>query len=345
MPNRNIWVFVEQRNNHILNVGLELLGKARELADQNNDRDHINNSRVAAILCGHDIEQKASSIFAAGADEIHLFKDETLANYHPGIYPGLVARLAQDYTPLVLLFGATTIGRDLAPAVAAQLNTGCSADCCDLDLDSQGNLIQTVPAFGGRIMAHIITPNHRPQLATVRPGVFKPPADQYKNTGDIKRPSFSIPEPAATKTIEILNVQWDTGGREDLVKAKTVVAGGAGIKDDQGWELIHQLAEKMGGAVAGSRPAVDAGRVSETQMIGQSGLTIRPHLYIAAGISGDIQHMIGVQESEIIVAINKDPKAPILKQADFGIVGDYREILPLLIDSLIPSSNIPSNIT
>lgn len=322
MSHNEIWVFAEQRNNRILNVALELLGKARELAD-------TSGSQVAAVFCGHNLEKETGKLFAAGADTVYLLEDEILAHYRPDIYPGLVTQLAQKHNPLVILFGATTIGRDLAPAVAARLNTGCSADCCNLELDDRGNLKQIVPAFGGRVMATIITPNHRPQLATVRPGVFKLPARRIPQ-GKIARPVFQIPEPQ----IEILDVKWQTSNRKEITAAKTIVAGGAGIKDDHGWELINQLARQLGGAVAGTRPAMDDNRISEAQMVGQSGHTVRPDLYIAAGISGDIQHMVGVQESRIIVAINKDPGAPVFKQADYGIVGDYKEILPLLLDAL-----------
>jgi len=322
LQSNDIWVFAEQRNSRILNVNFELLGKARELANKSG-------GRTSAVLCGNNLEKETTELFAAGADTVYLIEDELLIHYRPDMYPQVITQLARKYKPLVMLFGATTIGRDLAPAVAVRLNTGCSADCCNLDLDEQGNLKQIVPAFGGRVMATIITPNHRPQLATVRPGVFRNTEKRHVQ-GEIIRPAITLPEPK----IKIKNVQWQPGKRQDIKTAKTIVAGGAGIRDDNGWEMINQLAAKLGGAVAGTRPAMDEKRISEAQMVGQSGHTVRPDLYIAAGISGDIQHMVGLQESRIIVAINRDPKAPIFKLADYGIVGDYREILPLFLDAL-----------
>lgn len=322
LQGNDIWLFAEQRYGRVLNVALELTSKAREMASNRG-------SQVCAVLLGKNVEKEAGRLAAAGADIIYLVEDDMLEHYRPDLYPVLLSRLAAAGSPAVMLFGATAAGRDLAPSVAARLQTGCSADCCDLILDETGALQQVVPAFGGRVMATIVTPRHRPQVATVRPGVFK----QRKiagGRGDIIRPELEIP----AGTLKLLACGTTPGTEAQITSARKIVAGGAGIKNEAGWELLRALAGELGGAPAGTRPAVDEGFITEDRMVGQSGHTVRPDLYIAAGISGDIQHMVGVKEARLIIAINNNPAAPIFQQCDFGIVGDYREVLPALLEAL-----------
>lgn len=312
----------EQRNNQLLGVSLELLGKARDMADSCK-------GKAVALIFGHGIDNLSARLADGGAHQVLAVDDPSLLHYRPDLYPALAANLAEKYRPDIFLFGATAVGRDLAPAVAAKLGTGCSADCCDLQLEPGGLLLQIVPAFGGRVMATIITPEHRPQVATVRPGVFTVPEARYIK-GSIKKPDVDIP----SGRLHLVDAVWARGAEADLGRARVVIAGGAGVKDREGWTLLGKLAEAMGGVLGGTRPAADAGFIAEDRMIGQSGQTIRPDLYFGIGISGDIQHMVGIQDARVIVAINRDPRAPIFKQSDFGITGDYREIIPPLLENL-----------
>jgi electron transfer flavoprotein alpha subunit len=316
-----IWVFIEIRWGKIMEVSLELIGKARELASQDYE--------VAAILTGDNLEPFFCPLFEAGADKIYAIAHPALTCYRNDLYPGLVTQLAKEYQPAVILMGATVVGRDLAPAVAALLNTGCIADCCQLNFDPQGELLQIVPAFGAHAMATIITPKHRPKIATIRPGVFPKPKNASR-TGKIEYLSLSLP----SERLIFQEAIHEATSPSSLIVASIVVAGGSGIGSRGGWDMLQELAALLNGALGGTRPAVDDGWVPESQMIGQSGQIIRPDLYIAVGISGDMQHMVGVQEAKVIVAINKDKRAPIFQQADYGIVGDYKVIIPLMLNFL-----------
>lgn len=320
---KGILVFAEQFGGNISPVTYELLGKASTLAA-------VRGCEVNAALLGHNVEHCAESLIAYGARRVYIYHHPELEYYRSDLYPALLAELARQLKPEVILFGATYAGRDLAPAVAALLGTGCSADCCDLSFNQNGNLEQIVPAFGGKIMAAILTPSHRPQIATVRPGVFPLPEPDIADRGEIIRPEFTLPR----EKIRLLEITREDAAPSTLAGAHTVVAGGAGVKDRKGWEMLAELAKCLGAALGGTRPAMDQGFIPESRMIGQSGHTIRPDLYIGVGISGDIQHMVGITEAKTIVAVNKDPKAPVFKQADYGIVGDYREIVPELIKLL-----------
>jgi electron transfer flavoprotein alpha subunit len=285
------------------------------------------NYEVAAILTGDNLNPFLSPLIKAGADKIYVFAHPALTSYRSDLYPSLIAQLANKYQPAVILVGATTIGRDLAPAVAALLYTGCVADCCQLYFDAKGELLQIVPAFGIHAMATIVTPNHWPKIATVRPGVFPKPKDA-SCTGKIEYLSLSLPP----ERLIFQEAIRETISPSSLIEASVVVAGGSGIGCHEGWDMLQELAILLHGALGGTRPAADDGWIPESQMIGQSGQIIRPDLYIAVGISGDMQHMVGAQDAKVIVAINKDKRAPIFQQADYGITGDYKVVIPLMLN-------------
>lgn len=321
---RGLWVLAEQRQGQLLEVGLEILGEARKLAGRLN-------AEVSALLLGHGVAAHAAELIARGADRVYLADDPALEHYNPDAYSSVIVDLALVHRPQILLLGATSVGRDLAPTVAARLHTGLCADCTALDLDEEHRLLQIAPVLGGKELAIMLCPLRRPQMATVRPGVF---AKRHRE----ERPGEVVPVaigPAARQTRTAVRgmVTEQLPGRA-LEQAEIVVAGGAGIDGVEGWRLIRRLAEVLGAGVGGTRPPMDEGYLREDQMIGQSGVTIRPKLYICIGISGDIQHTVGFQDAGVVVAINKDPKASIFKVADYGIVGDYREVVPLLIEEL-----------
>ena len=321
---RGLWVVAEQRQGQLLEVGLEILGEARRLAGQLN-------AAVSALVLGDGVAGHAGELIGRGADRVYVADDPVLAHYNPDAYSAVIVDLVLAQRPQILLLGATNVGRDLAPTVAARLRTGLCADCTALDLDAQHRLLQIAPVLGGKELATMLCPLRRPQMATVRPGVFA------------KRPREERPGEVVPVAVGLAARQTRTAVRgvfteelpgRPLEQVEIVVAGGAGIDGAEGWQLIHQLAGVLDAGVGGTRPPMDEGHLREDQMIGQSGVTIRPKLYICIGISGDIQHTVGFQDAGIVVAINKDPKAPIFKVADYGIVGDYREVVPLLIEEL-----------
>ena len=324
-----IWVFAEQRGGTLQGVGLELLGRGRELADQHG-------LALEALLLGHEVEGLAAGLVASGADTVYLADDPLLAAYSADAYTAVVERLAREHQPGFLLFGHTSLGRDLAPLLAARLETGLSAHVTGLEIDAAGLLRQIVPAFGGRGMCAILCPDHRPQMATVRPGVLPRPAPQEGRTGQVVRVPVELDADAVrTRLLEVVSQQSAVA---PLAQAEVVVAGGAGMGDREGWRLIERLADLLGAAVGGTRPPLDAGWIGEGQMIGQSGVTIRPKLYIGAGISGEMQHTVGIRDAGVVVAINSDPKARIFQEADLGVVGDARKVLPMLIEALSRSA-------
>jgi electron transfer flavoprotein alpha subunit len=267
-----------------------------------------------------------------------------LSFYHPLVYTETITGLVEDLgSPEMILFGATYLGRDLAPAVAARLATGCAADCCQLKLDGEGNLLQIVPGLGGTIFATIVTPYHRPQVATVKPGMLEGEiVDVEIGIGsgmplEIVRIDARIPK--NSQAIQLRSVRQKPAVEAKLEVAQRVVAGGAGLGSPDGWAVLEELAATLGGVVGATRPAVDEGWAEHDQMIGQSGKTIRPELYIGIGISGDMMHTVGIKGKGILVAINQDPKAPIFKQVDYGIAADYREIVPLLTQEIKNRAN------
>lgn len=331
LAHKGVWVFAEQREGNLLNVGLELLGEGRKIADKLG-------VELTAVLLGHRIEALAGRLIKYGADRVIYAEHELLATYTTDAYTGVICELINERKPEIMLLGATSIGRDLAPRISARIHTGLTADCTKLDLDLENRrLIQTLPTFGDNLMATIITPNHRPQMATVRPGVMERAPYDEKREGIIEK----IKPELSQEHIRARVVKTIKGGKAQvkLEEAKIIVSGGRGVKGPEGFKLIKELAEKLGGVVGASRAAVDEGWIDKAHLVGQTGKTVRPDLYIACGISGAIQHLAGMKESKCIVAINKDKNAPIFKIADYGIVGDLYEIIPALISELDNTKN------
>jgi len=320
---QDIWVFAEQDNGELKSVALELLGKGRELADELGQR-------LCAVLVGSNVEHLVSELAAHGADVVYLVEDDIFGSYSTQAYTAALATLISRHQPNILLYGATHRGRDLAPAVAANLGLGLTADCTGLSIDPQDKLLlQTRPAFGGNLMADIICPNTRPQMATVRSHVMKSLESQPGRTCDVIREDIEVnPRSITTEILE--EISSTTGGAKKVEEASIVVSGGRGLGSEKGFQLVKDLAEALGGAVGCSRGAVEAGWMPKTRQVGQSGKTVSPELYIAIGISGCIQHVVGMRSSRVIIAINNDPDAPILEVADLGVVGDLFEIVPAL---------------
>jgi electron transfer flavoprotein alpha subunit len=328
--NKDVWVFIEQDEHKIQDVSLELLGKARELATELN-------SSVAALLLGDKVTELSKSVSTYGAEKVYIVDDAELALYRTLPYAKAASMVIQKYTPEIVLFGATHIGRDLAPRVASILKTGLTADCTDLQIGDyqyrqktyEKILYQIRPAFGGNIIATIVTPEHRPQMATVRDGVMKMLQPQNGHLAEIVEEKINFTK--ADLAIEIL--KQEVGKKKvDLKKAQIIVAGGYGVGSLNNFKLVEDLANALGGQVAASRAAVDAGFIEKDFQVGQTGTTVRPRLYVAVGISGAVQHTAGMQESSKIIAINSDPDAPIFKIAHYGIVGDLNEIIPKMIE-------------
>jgi electron transfer flavoprotein alpha subunit len=319
---RGVWVFAEQRQGKLANVAFELLGEGRKLADQLGEP-------LVALLLGKEVAGIAQQLIAQGADKVLLAEAPELESFLEDPYAQVIVDLARQERPNIILMGATATGRSLAPKVAARLGTGLTADCTGLEVDvAEKNLLQTRPAFGGNLMATILCPNHRPQMATVRPKVFKPlPADPAR-TGEVV--SVDLSHNVWNARAKILEVVNEVGPAVNLEEANIIVSGGRGLCDPKNFALVEELAETLGAAVGASRAAVDAGWVPYSHQVGQTGKTVGPKVYFACGIHGAIQHMAGMQSSDIIIAINKNPDAPIFKIATFGIVGDVLEILPLL---------------
>jgi electron transfer flavoprotein alpha subunit len=321
---QHIGVFVEQRGGVLHNVGLELLGKARELAD-------ISKGTVSAFLLGRDISALSDDLIALGADTALLADSPFLEPYRLLSYTSVLARACKTYTPDILLFGATRMGVELAPRLAARLETGLSAHCIDLRLDPQGRLLQVVPGWGGGVVATILCPYHRPQMATVMPGVMKKLAPTKRCGECIMLP---VKDDLHRSGPRVLEVHIEEPKEMPLEVADVVVAGGCGIGNRKGWVLLEDLATLLCGAVGATRPPVDEGWVSEDRMIGQSGKTVKPRLYIGVGISGMSHHVVGMDESYCIVAVNTNPNAAIFDVSDVAVVGDYRKILPPLIEEI-----------
>jgi electron transfer flavoprotein alpha subunit len=324
MKEPQIWVFIEQRQGVVQDVGLELLGKARELAD-------AAGVQVAALLLGDGVVPLADNLITFGADVVLVADHPALEAYRLLPYTQVLAEVCRDRQPDILLFGATSLGVELAPRLAARLNTGLSAHCIDLQLDADGHLLQMVPGWGGGVVATIITPDHRPQMATVMPGVMKK-LQPAPRSGEVI--PLNLSENLDLSGPRVLEVHRQEPQELPLEAAEVVVAGGFGVGGPEGWQRLEELARLLGGAVGATRPPVDEGWAAEEQMIGQSGKTVRPRLYIGVGISGMSHHVVGMDEAEFVVAINTDPKAAIFEVADLAIVGDQREIIPLLIDEL-----------
>lgn len=320
---KNVFVFCETHEGKLRSVGLELITEGRVLADKLGEK-------LVAILIGQGIEKHAQTLIHHGADHVLVVDGKIFADYTTDAYTIAMTSLIAPRKPAVVLYGATNNGRDLAPRVAARLSLGLTADCTGLDIDENRQLVQTRPAFGGNIMAEIISPYTRPQMATVRPNVFKPKEPDTSRTGEIEKVNIEV-SPVQVRTRVVEKVNEIVEGMKSVEEADIIVCSGRGIKDPANLELPKQLASLLDAAIGGSRPIVDMGWLPPTQQVGQSGRTVCPKLYFALGISGQIQHLAGMSSSDIIVAINKDPEAPIFSVADFGIVGDIFTVLPELI--------------
>lgn len=323
---RGVWVFIEQYKGRIKPVSLELLGKAEDLA-------HKLNQELVAVLVGDQVSHLVKNLIPYEVHKIYLVENEVLKRYTTDAYTQILVSLISQYKPNMLLIGATNTGRDLAPRVAARLRVGLTADCTDLDITEEGYLLQTRPAFGGNIMAQILCKYTRPQMATVRPNVFK--KSQFNSNSSspevIKVEARLNPLSIRTKILEVVKEVSEVANLEE---ADIIVSAGRGLGSPDNLYLVKDLAKILGAAVGGSRAIVDAGWLPHHQQVGQSGKTVAPELYITCGISGAIQHLVGMQTSKRIIAVNKDPEAPIFKVATLGIVGDLFKVIPLLIEDL-----------
>ncbi len=322
---KNVYVFVEQREGVIQNVGLELLGKARELADALNEK-------VYAMLLGHNLTTQAQECIAYGADTVLRVDAPELETYVTEPYAQAVYQIIRDNKPSIVLIGATTIGRDLGPRLSARVETGLTADCTGLEVSEDRDLLMTRPAFGGNLMATIVCKEHRPQMSTVRPGVMRMGQRDDKRQGTIE--DVKVDFDKSKFRIRVLETVKETKNLVDITEAHVLVSGGRGVGNAEGFAMLRAMADTIGAEVSASRAMVDAGVLDHERQVGQTGKTVRPDLYFALGISGAIQHLAGMEESEYIIAINKDKFAPIFNVADLGIVGDVRKIVPLLTERL-----------
>jgi electron transfer flavoprotein alpha subunit/NAD-dependent dihydropyrimidine dehydrogenase PreA subunit len=322
---QGVWVFAEQRDGRLHPVSLELLGKARELAAPLKQG-------VSALLLGYRVSGLAKTLIEYGAQIVYLAEHKALEAYRTNAYTTVIEGLVKAHKPNILLMGATHVGRDLAPRVSRRVEVGLTADCTELTIDpEEGILLQTRPAFGGNVMATIANRYSRPQMATVRPGVMEAKR-QPGAKGKVVKHKVSLKEKEiGTKVLELVREKKKS---VNLSEAKVIVAGGRGVGDAKGFKVLETLATLLGGETAGTRVAVEEGWISADRQIGQTGQSVRPELYIACGISGAIQHRAGIMNSRYIVAVNKDPRAPIFQVADWGIVGDLQDVVPELINAL-----------
>ena len=323
---KNVYVFAEQREGKIQHVALELLGKARDLADALNEK-------VCAVLLGSGIKDLAATLIAHGADEVLLVDDPSLDVYTTEPYAQAIKAVVDAKKPGILLLGATTIGRDLGPRLAARMQTGLTADCTELDIEAETrHLMRTRPAFGGNLLATIMCTDHRPQMSTVRPGVMMAkPADAARK-GTVE--DFKVNFDRSKFRVKVEKVVKEQKNLVDITAAKVLVSGGRGVGSAEGFKKLEALAQVLGGEVSSSRAMVDAGVTEHARQVGQTGKTVRPDLYFALGISGAIQHLAGMEGADLIIAVNKDKFAPIFEVADMGIVGDLHKIVPALTAAL-----------
>ena len=318
---KGVWIFAEQRNGRVASVAYELLGAGRKLADEL----HM---ELSAVFFGSP-ESEAQELIRWGADKVYISSDQIFEKFNDEPYSQMLTSLIMEHRPEIVLAGATPIGRSFIPRVAARLRTGLTADCTALEIDKEsGNLLQIRPAFGGNIMATILCPNNRPQMATVRPRVMKRGQYNESSVGEI----ISVKADGISSRTRVLDSVKEVSDKTiNLQEADIIVSGGRGLGDPKGFKLIEELAEVLGGAVGASRAAVDSGWIPYRHQVGQTGKTVCPKIYFACGISGAVQHLVGMQSSDIIIAINKNSDAPIFNVATYGIVGDLYEIVPLLI--------------
>jgi electron transfer flavoprotein alpha subunit len=322
---KNIWIFVEFKKGVVRGVSLELIGKAKELAERTQEK-------VCVVLIGNNVSQFLEEFSSHGIDQIYLCEDEILKEYLTETYAKILVELAKKYLPNIILFPSTKIGRDLAPRIAATLNTGLTADCIDLDIQN-GNLLQTRTVYGGNYLADTICPNTRPQLVTVRPNVMDKSEPKESNQPEIIEIPCTI-DPTQLKTKIIEKIETTVSDVKPIDEAEIIVSGGRGIGSKENFKIIEELANVLNAAVGASRASVDAGWISKSCQVGQSGTVVCPNIYIACGISGTTQHLVGMKSSKKIIAINKDPNAPIFDVCDYGIVGDFKIIIPLLTEAM-----------
>lgn len=321
----DVWVFAEQRSGRLMNSSLEMLGGGRRISEKLR-------TGLAAVLLGHHVKNLAKELIAFGADNVYTVDNRLLSLYRSEFYTKIMADLIKEDNPAVFLLSATEVGMDLAPRLAAKVRTGLTADCVGLDVNDSHQLLQVVPAFGGQVMATIVCPKRCPQMATVRPGVMKVPDRDNSREGKTTHVNIDLRE--EDLKVNIIDFVSEKPRILPIEEADIIVTGGYGVGSAENWKLVQDLAEALCGAVGATRPPVDEKWALEDQMIGQSGKTVRPKLYIGAGVSGELQHTVGIHDSKVIVAINKNPDAQIFKVADIGIVGDLCEILPLLTNEI-----------
>ncbi len=324
---KGVWVFIEQYAGEVAKVSWELLGTGRELAD-------TLKVDLTAIIIGHDIDCLRTEAYAYGADAAIMMDNPVYANYRTEPFTDALCHLIDKHKPEIILMGATGQGRDLAGSVATVVKTGLTADCTGLAIDDHGNLAQTRPAFGGNIMATIMCDKYRPQMATVRPHVMKSREYVAGSSGEVIREAFAPSE--ENILVKVLEVIMDKDGKDqvDVAAAEIIVSGGRGMMGKENFSVLQAFADELGAVVGSSRSAVDAGWMPQSRQVGQTGKTVRPKIYIACGISGAIQHLVGMQDSDVIIAINRDPEAPIFEVATYGIVGDLFQIVPLLTEKV-----------
>ena len=322
---RGVWIYAEQREGELQGVTRELLGKGRELADALGEK-------LTAVLLGSGVGGMVAELFEYGADRVIRVDRPELEHYTAEPYAEAMEALAKKYKPEVILAGATSVGRGFIAKVAVALHTGLTADCTGLEMDLEKRLlVQTRPAFGGNIMARIVCPDHRPQMATVRPKVFAAPERQAGRTGEEIVEDLALKPPVVRVAERVKAME----NEKNVAEAEIIVTGGRGLGKPENFALMRELADALGGAAVGaSRAAVDAGWISAFHQVGQTGKTVRPKVYVACGVSGQIQHLVGMNSSDTIIAINKDPDAPIFGVADIGIVGDLFKVVPALIAEL-----------
>ena len=323
---KGVWVYAEQRHGEISSVVFELLNKGSELAK-------TLNVPLSAILIGSNISAKAQDLINRGADKVYVYDDPILAEFQDDPYSCILADLIKEEKPEIVLMGATNIGRSFASRVAAKIYTGLTADCTALEIDTETrNLMQTRPAFGGNIMATILTPRHRPQMATVRHKVFKEAKVQEGRTGEVINKTIDAQK--IINRTKFIGFFKDQSADVNISDADIIVSGGRGLGNPEGFKLIKELADLLGGAVGASRAAVDSDWIPYSHQVGQTGRTVAPKIYIACGISGQIQHMVGMSSSDTIIAINKDKDCPMMQTATYSLVGDLYEIIPAIIKEI-----------
>ena len=323
---KDVYVIAEQRDGKIQKVSVELVGEATKLAKDLGEK-------VVAVLLGSNVTDKAQELIQYGADKVVVVDDPMLEKYATEPYAKAVTAVIKELEPEIVLYGATSIGRDLAPRVSARVHTGLTADCTKLAINEETKLLHmTRPAFGGNIMATIVCKNHRPQMATVRPGVMSALAKDETRTGQVV--NFKVDFVPADMNVEIIEEVKETRKTVDITDAKVLVSGGRGIGSPEFVPVLQEAADVLGGIVSGSRPVIEAGWLSKERQVGQTGKTVRPNLYLACGISGAIQHVAGMESSEVVISINKDDNAAIFSVSDLGVVGDVKVILPKLIEAI-----------